>query len=165
MCNQSKLYSITCVAGVCWSLVPQPTVTITRNHSDSILAGTGLVLTANISFSDQNRVNVDKSLDIFWRRGNDVIVNDSHITISAVSGNGDSYTASLTYSPITISDSGQITAIVTVRPKMTYEYIRAVNATASVIITGIETYLYLSITVIKYFFFSSSSYSIHHSQS
>ena len=145
--------------------MPQPTVTITRNQSDSILAGTGLVLTANISFSDQSRVNVDKSLDILWRRGNDVIVNDSHITISTVSGSGDSYTASLIYSPITISDSGNITAIVTVRPKMAYEYIRAVNATALVIITGIETYLYLSIRDIKYFFFSSSSYSIHHSQS
>ena len=110
--------------------MPQPTVTITRNHSDSILAGTGLVLTANISFSDQSRVNVDKSLDILWRTGNNTIVDDTHITISAVSGSGDSYTASLTYSPITISDSGNITAIVTVRPKMTYEYIRAVNATA-----------------------------------
>ena len=128
--------------------MPQPTVTITRNHSDFILAGTGLVLTANISFSDQSRVNVDKanvnkSLDILWRRGNDVIVNDGHIAISAVSGSGDSYTASLIYSPITISDSGQITAIVTVRPETVNEYIRSVNATAleSLIITGIHIYL------------------------
>ena len=117
--------------------MPQPTVTITRNHSDSVLAGTGLVLTADISFNNQN-ANVNKSLDIFWRRGNDAIVDDSHITISTVSGSGDSYTASLTYSPITISDSGNITVIVTVRPKMTYEYIRAVNAMAleKLIITG-----------------------------
>ena len=125
--------------------MPQPTVTITRNHSDSILAGTGLVLTANISFSDQSRVNVDKSLDILWRRGNDAIVNDSHITISAVSGSGDSYTASLTYSPITISDSGQITATVTVRPMEVNEYIRPVTATAleslNIIITGIHIYM------------------------
>ena len=121
--------------------MPQPTVTITRNHSDSIFAGTELVLTANISFSDQSRVNVDKSLDILWRRGNDVIVNDSRITISAVSGSGDSYTASLTYSPITISDSGQITATVTVRPMEVNEYVRPVNATAleSLIIKGIYT--------------------------
>ena len=113
-------------------------MTITRNHSDSIFAGTGLVLTANISFSDQNRVKVDKSMDILWRRGNDTIVGDTRTRVSAVSGSGDSYTASLTYSPITISDSGNITAIVTVRSKMTHEYIRAVNATAleKLIITG-----------------------------
>ena len=100
------------------------------------------MLTADISFSNQSRVNVDKSLDILWRRGNDVIVNDSHITISPVSGSGDSYTASLTYSPITISDSGQITAIVTVRPMIENEYIRTVNATAleSLSITGIYFY-------------------------
>ena len=123
--------------------MPQPTVTITRNQSDSILAGTGLVLTANISFSDQSRVNVDKSLDILWRRGNDAIVNDSHITISAISGSGDSYTASLTYSPITISDSGQITVTVTVRPETVNEYIRTVNATAleSLNITGMHIYM------------------------
>ena len=114
--------------------MPQPTVTITRSHSDSVLVGTELVLTADISFSDQSRVNVNKSLDILWRL-NDIIINDSHITISAVSGSGDSYTASLTYSPITISDSGQITATVTVRPMEVNEYIRTVNATASETIT------------------------------
>ena len=125
--------------------MPQPTVTITRSHSDSVLVGTELVLTANISFSDQSRVNVDKSLDILWKRGNDVIVSDSHITISPVSGSGDSYTASLTYSPITISDRGLITAIVTVRPTIENEYIRTVNVTAleSLSITGIHIYIYV----------------------
>ena len=119
--------------------MPQPTVTITRSHSDSVLVGTELVLIADISFSDQSKVNVDKSLDILWRRENDVIVSDSHIAISPVSGSGDSYTASLAYSPITILDRGQITAIVTVRPMKENEYIRTVNATGlkSLIITGI----------------------------
>ena len=114
-------------------------MTITTNESDFILAGTGLVLTANISFSEQSRVTVDKSLDILWRRGNNTIVGDTRTTVSAVSGSGDSYTASLTYSPITISDSGLITTIVTVRPKVENEYIRAVNATAmkKLVITGI----------------------------
>ena len=132
------------------SSVPQPTVTITRSHSDSVLVGTEFVLTADISFSDHSRVNVDKSLDILWRRGNDVIVNDSHITISPVSGSGDSYTASLTYSPITISDSGQITATVTVRPETVNEYIRPVNATAleSLNMTGIPTHIYVKSIVL-----------------
>ena len=122
--------------------MPQPTVTITRSHSDSVLVGTELVLTADISFSVQSTVNMNKSLDILWRL-NDVIINDSRINISAVSGSGDSYTASLTYSPITISDSGQITAIVTVRPETVNEYIRSVNATAleSLITTGIHIHM------------------------
>ena len=122
--------------------MPQPTVTITRSHSDSVLVGTELVLTADISFSGQSRVNVDKSLDILWRRGNDPIASDTRTTVSPVSGSGDSYTASLTYSPITISDHGLITAIVTVRSMIVNEYIRTVNATAleSLIITGIHIY-------------------------
>ena len=120
--------------------MPQPTVTITRSHSDPVLVGTELVLTADISFSDQSRVNVDKALDILWRKGNDTIVGETRITISTVSGSGDSYTTSLTYSPITISDRGNITAIVTVRPMIVNEYIRTVNATAleSLSITGIH---------------------------
>ena len=143
----SFLVGVTCkvlVPFLCLtSPVPQPTVTITRSHSDSVLVGTELVLTADISFSGQSTVNMDKSLDILWRRGNDVIVNYSHIAISAVSGSGDSYTASLTYSPITISDSGLITAIVTVRPITENEYIRTVNATAleSLTLTGLHIYM------------------------
>ena len=82
-------------------------VTISRSRSGPVYAGTEFVLTADISLSG---VNGYISLDITWRRGNDVIDNDTRTTVSAVSGSGDSYTASLTYSPITISDSGQITA-------------------------------------------------------
>ena len=137
--------------------MPQPTVTIIRSHSDSVLVGTELVLTADISFSDQSRVNVDKSLDILWRRGNDVIVNDTRTTVSAVSGSGDSYTASLTYSPITISDSGQITAIVAVRPMTVNGYLRTVKATAleSLNITGIHI-LYVKSIVIREIYISHS---------
>ena len=62
------------------------------------------MLTADISLSG---VNGNISLDITWSRGNDVIANDTCTTVSAVSGSRDSYTASLTYSPIT---SGSITA-------------------------------------------------------
>ena len=97
--------------------VPHATVTINKSHSGPVYAGTEFVLTADISLSG---VNGDISLDITWSKGNDVIPNDTRTTVSAVSGSGDSYTASLTYSPITISDSGQITAIVTVSSLNTY---------------------------------------------
>ena len=82
-------------------------VTISKSHSGPVYAGTEFVLTADISLSG---VNGDISLDITWRRGNDVIASDTHITVSSVRGGRDRYTASLTYSPITISDSGNITA-------------------------------------------------------
>ena len=91
--------------------VPQANVTITKSRSGPVYAGTEFVLTADISL---NGVNGDISLYITWNRGNDVIANDTRITVSAVSGSGDSYTASLTYSPINISDSGEITANISV---------------------------------------------------
>ena len=55
-------------------------------------------------------VRVNTTLNVTWSRENDVITNDTRTTVSPVSGSGDSYTASLTYSPITISESGNITA-------------------------------------------------------
>ena len=91
--------------------MPHVAVIISRSHSGPVYAGTEFVLTADISLSE---VNGDISLDITWNRTNDVIASDTRTTVSALSGSGDNYTASLTYSPITISDSVQITAIVTV---------------------------------------------------
>ena len=119
------------------SPVPQPRVTLSRNPNDTLFIETELVLTVDIYFSDQKWSDVNKSLDIVWKRGNDIIDNDTSATVSPVSGSGDRYTASLIYSSITVSDSGQITATVTVRPLS--EYIRTVTATASDIlnITGI----------------------------
>ena len=70
-------------------------MTITKSRSGPVYAGTEFVLTADISLSG---VNGDISLDITWRRVNDVIASDTRTTVSAVSGSGDSYTASLTYS-------------------------------------------------------------------
>ena len=90
-------------------------MTISRTRDGPVYAGTTFQLRVYISFNDL-RVNV--AVDISWKQRNNldntVISNDTRTTVSAVSGSGDSYTTSLTYSPITISDSGQITAIVTV---------------------------------------------------
>ena len=90
-------------------IVPQASLIITRSHSGPVYTGTKFVLTADISLSG---VNGEISLDITWSRGDDVIVSDTRTTVSTVSGSGDNYTASLTYSPITISDSGLITATI-----------------------------------------------------
>ena len=84
---------------------------ITRSHSDTVYAGTKFALSVNISFSS---LRMNKTPNVTWSRGKDVISSGTRTTVSPVSGSGDSYTASLTYSPITISDSGQITATVTI---------------------------------------------------
>ena len=89
-------------------------MTISRSHSGPVYAGTEFVLNTATSFSgfDMNLIST-LVLDITWSRGNDVIVNDTRTTVSPVSGSGVTYTASLTYSPIDISDSGHVTATVT----------------------------------------------------
>ena len=84
---------------------------ITRSHSDTLYAGTKFTLSVNISFIS---LRMTITPNVTWSRGKDVITNDTRTTVSPVSGSGDSYTASLTYSPITTSDSGNITANVSV---------------------------------------------------
>ena len=61
-------------------------------------------------------MDVSISLTITWSRGDDIITSDDRISLSSVSVSGSGYTASLTYSPIATSDSGLITATVTVSP-------------------------------------------------
>ena len=84
------------------------------------------MLTADIFLSG---VDGNISLDITWRRGNDVIDNDTHTTVSAVSSSGDSYTASLTYSPITISNSGSITTNVSTSDESINMYMKTMTNT------------------------------------
>ena len=82
------------------------------------------------------------SLDISWSRGSDVIASDTRTAISPVRDSGDSYTASLTYTPIATSDGGQFTATVTVSPPdgITYMYVETsgpvTSDSESVIITS-----------------------------
>ena len=82
---------------------------IRRSHTDTVYAGTKFTLSVDISLKS---VTVKTTLNATWSRGNDVIPNDTCTTVSTVSGSGDNYTSSLTYSPITISDSGRITATI-----------------------------------------------------
>ena len=110
-------------------------MTISKSHSGPVYAGTEFVLTADISLSG---VNGNISLDITWKRENGVIASNAHTNISTVSGSGDSYTASLTYSPITISDSGLITVSVTVIVNSLITYLTA-TGTESLHVQGIHT--------------------------
>ena len=108
---------------------------IRRSYSDTVHAGTEFTLNSDISFTDVSGVDVEISLDVRWTRGNDIIVNDTRTTVSGVSGSGTSYTASLSFSPIATSDSGQYTATVTVRPTTTSQYVETVTATDSTLVT------------------------------
>ena len=105
-------------------------MTITRSHSGTVYAGTELILSADISYSElqQRAVDVDISLDVRWTRDNDVI---NVTTISAAGDSNDNYTASLSYSPIATSDSGQISVTVTVRPSQDSLYVQSVTTTNS----------------------------------
>ena len=101
---------------------------ITRNYSGLIYAGNNFILNAEILFNISSVVNVSLSLTISWSRDGDNITSNDHITISNVSDNGRGYMASLTYSPITTSDSGLITATVTVTPSDDSMYVQSVTA-------------------------------------
>ena len=113
-----------------WSLVevqpqpPEPAVTISRSRSGPVYAGTEFVLSTTISFGDLSGFDMEYIsslvLDIRWSRGDDDIVNDTRTTVSPVSGSGQNYTASLTYSPINCSDSGKVTATVNVTAPTTF---------------------------------------------
>ena len=109
-----------------------------RSRGGTVYSGTRFTLTSAISFSDVSGVDVDISLDISWTRSSAVIASDGRTTASGVSGSGTSYTASLFFSPIAISDSGQFTATVTVSPTTTSQYIQSVNATANTEIVTVE---------------------------
>ena len=103
-----------------------------------MFAGTEFVLTVDISFNNNSFVDVDLAFVIEWNTQSNVSVNYDRITISPVNSLG---MASLTYSPIATSDSGLITANVTVSPSDDSMYIQLVTAASfhNVIIYGEES--------------------------
>ena len=123
--------------------VPQPLVTVMQSRSDPLYAGTELMLTANIAFSESNEVIIPLSITVKWSRGNNTIGNDTRTSVSAVSGSGGMYTASFNYSPISISENGTFTATVVVSPDDESAYSNPVIAsdTFSLNILG-KYYLY-----------------------
>ena len=102
-----------------------------RNHSCLIPVGSAFTLNAEISFSDSAVVNMSLLLTISWSKDGDIITSNELISISSVTASKSGYTASLTYSPIDTSDSGLITATVTVSPSNNSMYLQSVTATAT----------------------------------
>ena len=107
-------------------------MTIRKSRKGAVFAGTEIVLTIDISFSNNSFVDVDIVFGIEWSREGNVIVNDDRIKISSVNDLG---RASLTYSPIATSDSGLITANVTASPSDDSMYMQSVTATTVLNVT------------------------------
>ena len=120
------------------SPVPPPTATIQTSRGGTVYAGTEFGLNTDISFSDLSGVDVAITVGISWSGGGGVISNGSRTAVTPVSGGGGSYTASLTYSPITTSDGGQFTASVTFSPTAESMYIvgGSVQDTEMVMVRG-----------------------------
>ena len=74
------------------------------------------MLNAEITFSDPTVVDVEILLALNWSRDDVLITSNDRISVFSVSTSESGYTASLTYSPIASSDSGLITATVSVSP-------------------------------------------------
>ena len=104
---------------------------ITKSHNGLVFVGNDFTLTAEISFNDPTLVDEDTLLNISWSRENDVLTSNDRISVSSVSVSDSGYTASLMYSPIAASDSGLITATVTVSPSDDSTYVQSVTATAT----------------------------------
>ena len=99
-------------------------------YSSLINAGNNFTLNAEITFSDPTVVDVEILLALNWSRDDVLITSNDRISVSSVSTSESVYTASLTYSPIATSDSGLITATVSVSPSDDSMYIQSVTATA-----------------------------------
>ena len=123
---------------------------IRRSHSVLISAGDNFTLNAEISFNNSAVEDVSISLTISWSRDGDIITSNDHILVSNVSDIKRGYIASLTYSPIATSDSGLITATVTVSPSNDSMYIQSVTATATNTLTVQGKYLCYHLKYIKY---------------
>ena len=115
-----------------------PSIIILSSQDDPIYAGTELVVTAHISFSVPSAVPVSILEGIRWSIREGDITNSSRTIVSPVSGDGGSYTASLTFQPITTSNAGQYTSTVTFNLPTDYIYIARDSdaATHTILVEG-----------------------------
>ena len=115
-------------------------MTINKSYSGTVYAGTELVLTVDICFE---RVDVNLSISIKWNNGyynnknvpkSKQLVNDTRTTVSGVSSSEGNFKASLTYSPITISDSGRHWASASIKPFDKSIHIKSLTTATNVVL-------------------------------
>lgn len=120
---------------VFFSPVPRPNVIINKSRVGTVYAGTELTLTAEISFNDLSGVDVDTSWDIKWATQKYYITNGTRTKFFAIKHNRESYTASLTYTPINTSDTAWHWVIFSINPSHESTYINSARAIGSVNLT------------------------------
>ena len=95
------------------------------------------MLTVDICFK---RVDVNLSISIKWDNvyinvdNSKQLVNDTRTTVSGVSGSEGNFKASLTYSPITISDSGRHWDFVSIKPSDKSIHIKSLTTATNVVL-------------------------------
>ena len=129
-------------------------------YSGLINAGNIFTLNAEITFSDPTVVDVTILLALNWSRDDVLITSNDHISVSSVSTSESCYTVSLNYSPITTSDSGLITATVSVSPSDDSMYIQSVSATATHTLP-VQGNDHLCVNVKEYYAFMSIMSDLH----
>ena len=87
--------------------MPQPTVSISLNRTGLLFAGTGLTISCTVTLDSS--VNNNENVSIGWT-GLDHIPPERYSVFPAMreSDDGNSYTGSLTISPLANSDSGTV---------------------------------------------------------
>ena len=106
---------------------------INRSPSGPIYAGTAFTLIATLNFNEFMTIDMDLILVTSWRNEDGrVLQDDMDVTVS----NGRGHTFDLIYSPILTTDSGRVSATVTVIAlnESLQMYIYPVNYSASEIL-------------------------------
>ena len=95
-----------CTTNGSFHTVPQPTVSITPNHTGVLHAGTPLTLTCSIQLNPA--VDTTVMVTRMWRGpGSQVVSNSSHVTVSnLVERFNQLYETAIEFAPLSISDSG-----------------------------------------------------------
>ena len=111
-------------------------------RSGPIYAGTALTLIATLNFNKRMPIDVDLKLVTSWRNENGHVLQDD---MEVIVSNGRSHQFYLIYSPILTTDSGRVSATVTVIAlnESLQMYIYPVNTLTSEIInvTGMIDYV------------------------
>ena len=93
-------------------IVPQPNVTLSASHSGILHPGTVLTLTCTVTLDDTN-VDSGESVEMTWSGPRNIP--GERDSVMEASGSGESYTDSLTISPLVEGkDDGQYMCSVTV---------------------------------------------------
>ena len=139
-------------------LVPQPGVDVTLSRSDPLYAGTDLTLTCTVTLDP----NVDNGERVITEWSGLQDIQEERYSVTGASGSGNTYTDSLTISPLADQDDGTYSCMVTVSGGSNVLQATASAATNSIIVAGrFKTCQCMLKTVSVNLHSSSSSSGVH----